>query len=261
MTPARSRTLIATLACGAVMLVGAAAGDAASPPAVTEPATAVTSMSAALNGVVNPGGLQTFWEFQWGTTSAYGNNTTPSGPITGNTDNAVMAPLTGLQPNTTYHFRLVVVQGAGGVSGSPTLTGGSDETFTTKSTGSGGGGGGSGSPNGSSGKSKKGHASLKSHTLHVKGGHAVVTWKCSGAAGAKCKGGFSIRAHAKGKSVHCGGGAFSASAGGHDSVHVAISGSCAALLHAASHHRLHATLKAAFSAGTGPGKVGVTLVG
>src|ERR1700676_2856359 len=85
----RLRTFAAAITCGsAIMLVGAGIGDAAS-PAVTASASAVTSTSAQLNGTVNPGGLTTFWAFQYGPSTSYGQNTTPVGPLTGSSGTAV----------------------------------------------------------------------------------------------------------------------------------------------------------------------------
>jgi hypothetical protein len=252
----RYRTFAATIACGAaIMMVGAAAGDAASPPAVTDAASAVTSTSAALNGVIDPSGLDTFWGFQWGTSTAYGHNTTATGPITGTNPNPVMAPITGLQPDTTYHFRLVAVQGEAGASGEPTVTGGADVSFTTKSTGT---------NNPTNSKSKQAKASLRSHTLTVRDGDTLIPWKCSGTSGAVCKGKISLSARGKiggtVQTVSCGGGTFTASTGRQHSVRADLGKKCLSLVKHARHHRLGASLKASFSQGTGNLKTGVTLV-
>jgi hypothetical protein len=131
-TVIRIRTLVAAVACGVVLLaVGSATGDAASPPAVTNAASMVTNSSAQLNGVISPGGLPTYWEFQWGTTKSYGHNTSPKGPLTGTGAVHVSAAITGLRPGTTYYFRLVAIQGAGGASGEPIQYGGNNETLKT----------------------------------------------------------------------------------------------------------------------------------
>ena len=45
------------------------------PTVVTLPATNVTNTSARLNGTVNPAGFATTGNFEWGTTTAYGNTT------------------------------------------------------------------------------------------------------------------------------------------------------------------------------------------
>jgi len=98
------------------------------PGAVTLPATAVTGGSATLNGLLNPNGYPATAAFQWGTSTAYGQSTTPAPfgttPGTANDYANVAATLTGLLPVTTYHFRL---RGANASGSSP----GADQTFTT----------------------------------------------------------------------------------------------------------------------------------
>src|SRR4029077_10235615 len=61
------------------------------PPVVTSnPATNVASVSATLNGSVNPRGSTTTVHFQWGTTTSYGH-TTPAQTQTGNTSRPITA--------------------------------------------------------------------------------------------------------------------------------------------------------------------------
>ena len=93
------------------------------PVATTNPATLIASFSARLNALLNPHGLPTSFHFQYGTTPSYGLTTAPQNR-TGNTFQAVGANVTGLTPNTLYHFRVVASNGAG-------TTMGSDRTFTT----------------------------------------------------------------------------------------------------------------------------------
>ena len=69
-------------------------------------ATNIASFSATLNGTVNPNGLTTAVHFEYGTTTNYGSTTAKSN-YTGTTTQNVTANITGLSPNTTYHFRLV----------------------------------------------------------------------------------------------------------------------------------------------------------
>ena len=95
--------------------------------ATTGPATAVSSSGATLNGTVNPSANPTDYYFEYGTTGAYGSRI-PAGPASVGTDSAdhvVSQALTGLSPNTTYHYRLVTVDGIG------FTTFGSDIGFTT----------------------------------------------------------------------------------------------------------------------------------
>ena len=89
--------------------VNAAKAVESAPPAVvaTQPATAITRTSATLNGTVNPRWHATSYRFEYGTTTSYGQSTPVQNAGTGNTAVAVNAPLTALEPATTYHYRLV----------------------------------------------------------------------------------------------------------------------------------------------------------
>ncbi len=93
------------------------------PVVVTLAATAITGNSATLNGTVNPNGNATNYHFEWGTTIAYGTNTTAVAAGAGSTAIAVNAPISGLTGGVTYHFRLVGVNSEG-------TTNGNDLTFT-----------------------------------------------------------------------------------------------------------------------------------
>src|SRR5438552_2343755 len=89
----------------------------------TNPATNVLNSSATLNGTVDPHGLSTSGQLQYGTTTSYGSTTT-SQTKTGNTYQGVSANISGLNASTTYHFRIVATNSAG-------TTHGGDRTFTT----------------------------------------------------------------------------------------------------------------------------------
>ena len=93
------------------------------PVAMTQEAT-VDGTTVTLNGKVNPQNLETTYCFQYGTTTNYGNNTI-SGilPASISTSN-VSTFVTGLQTNTTYHFRIYASNSAGSMYGA-------DYTFTT----------------------------------------------------------------------------------------------------------------------------------
>ena len=93
------------------------------PVVTTNPATLIASFSATLNGSLNPHGFTTTVYFQYGTTTSYGS-TTPMQIQTGNTYRNIAANISGLTPNTVYHFRIVATNNAG------TRFGG-DRTFTT----------------------------------------------------------------------------------------------------------------------------------
>lgn len=96
------------------------------PPSVTtEAATMLTLTSAELNATIDPNGGNTECRFEYGTTASYGSSVPCSAqPGSGTAAVGVAAIATGLNPNTTYHFR-VVAQNPGGV------TDGGDLRFTT----------------------------------------------------------------------------------------------------------------------------------
>jgi phosphodiesterase/alkaline phosphatase D-like protein len=88
--------------------------------------SSVTSTSAVVNGVVNPQGHTTNYYFQYGATTSYGVQTSPSGAGRGTSNVGVHAALTGLAPGTLYHYRILAQNGGG-------LATGADQTFTTTS--------------------------------------------------------------------------------------------------------------------------------
>jgi predicted outer membrane repeat protein len=92
------------------------------PLATSGAATSVTLSSATLNGTAGGDGLGT-WYFQWGATTAYGNQTV-SEALASLSAVPITAQLTGLQPAATIHYRVVMSDPDG-------TTYGSDQTFTT----------------------------------------------------------------------------------------------------------------------------------
>ena len=141
----RAHTLIAAIAVipavSVALVAGATSGPATAtaatattgptgPTATSTPPTVVTGSpsqvgqsSAVLNGTVNPNGKATTYYFQYGTSSAYGVQTTPANAGSGSGNVGVHATITGLTPGATYHYRLVA-QNAGGTSD------GADQTVT-----------------------------------------------------------------------------------------------------------------------------------
>jgi hypothetical protein len=100
--------------------------SATGPPVVTtNPAMLIASLSATLNGSLDPHGFTTTVYFQYGPTTSYGS-TTPMQTQTGNTFRPISANISGLLASHTYHFRIVATNSAG------TRFGG-DRTFTTLS--------------------------------------------------------------------------------------------------------------------------------
>jgi len=98
----------------------------AAPLATTLIADSVTGSSAKVTGSVNPNNASTTVSFEYGTTTSYGSTIAaePS-PIDGVDPVGVSANLTGLVPNTVYHYRVVAVNVAG-------TTYGADSIFTTR---------------------------------------------------------------------------------------------------------------------------------
>jgi hypothetical protein len=106
--------------------VGAFGPTATFPDPITGEATEVHPTTATLNGEVNPAGTEASYQFEYGTTSNYGQ-LAPASPAAVGNDNAdhpESAALAGLQPNTTYHFRIDAINAQG-------TNPGADATFRT----------------------------------------------------------------------------------------------------------------------------------
>jgi hypothetical protein len=115
-----------TLIVSSVALLPASAGaeTGVAPTVTTNAATEVTARTAKLNGTVNPNGLSTTYQFEWGTTTSYGNSrggAIGSGTVDVKVSTVLIDPL---EPNTTYHYRVVASNEKG-------VSKGSDQTFTT----------------------------------------------------------------------------------------------------------------------------------
>ncbi len=93
------------------------------PSVTTDPATAITTTTATLNGTLtNLGGATSAVpDFEYGTSTAYGGGI---GTATMTSTGPFNAPITGLTCNTTYHFHARASNSAG-------LTNGGDLSFTT----------------------------------------------------------------------------------------------------------------------------------
>ena len=85
------------------------------PKATTEAATGVTETGATLQGTVNPEGLSTTYQFEYGKTTSYGTKvpTTAKSAGSGTSGVAVSEAIAGLEAGTTYHYRVVATSGAG----------------------------------------------------------------------------------------------------------------------------------------------------
>lgn len=103
------------------------------PKSKTGRAASVTNSSATLTGLVNPEELPTTYNFEYGKTANYGNDTTvielpnPAG------EQEAAAQISGLEECATYHYRITAENEAseGNEPGEVTPSRGEDETFET----------------------------------------------------------------------------------------------------------------------------------
>ena len=118
---------LATLSAAGVLALSAAPVLAAAPeaPIVTSESTsAVTQTSATLNATLDLD-VETTYHFEYGTSAAYGTSVpVPDAAVTGEGPIVVGQELTGLQPGTTYHYRVIASNPLGQAVGG-------DQTFTT----------------------------------------------------------------------------------------------------------------------------------
>lgn len=95
------------------------------PTVTTNAATSVTHNTAVVNGSVMANNNSVAVTFEYGTTTAYGSTATGTpATVTGTTVTSVLSNLSGLLPETTYHFRAVGTIGLFKYYGV-------DQTFTT----------------------------------------------------------------------------------------------------------------------------------
>ena len=117
--------LLAVLHAAGVAAPAAAQTANPTPPgATTGPAEAITRTTATLTGTVDPNRAETTYRFEYGTSTAYGLQTANRPAGAGDAEQRADAPVEGLTPSTTYHFRIVATNAAG-------VTRGADRTFRT----------------------------------------------------------------------------------------------------------------------------------
>jgi alpha-tubulin suppressor-like RCC1 family protein len=104
---------------------GGSASEGPLPSTTTESASSVSESGATLHGAVNPEGFATRYHFEYGTEAEnYGASTTSVEAGAGSELVHVSSALTGLQPGTTYHYRIIADSATG-------TSAGADTTFTT----------------------------------------------------------------------------------------------------------------------------------
>lgn len=129
------RRFIAALAGSAVLgLTITAVAAAATPTTTTGAATAITQTTALLHGHIDPHGVDTDFDFNYGATVAYGATTVERSAGSGTVSRSVTEEVTGLEPGTAYHFRITAVSATGtayGLDMSFTTTGAPPSTVDT----------------------------------------------------------------------------------------------------------------------------------
>lgn len=110
-----------------VAIVNVPAGAAPPPaaPATSTGGAAPGVTSSSLSGSVDPNGEATSYRFQYGKTTAYGSQTALGSVHAGTSAVPVSAAAGGLQPSTTYHYRVIAFNAGGPAAGV-------DRTFTTR---------------------------------------------------------------------------------------------------------------------------------
>jgi len=102
--------------------------DALAPTVDSDRAEDITPSHVVLRGFINPHHAATTYYFEYGTTTSYGTSEPAAQDAdagSGNNTIDVFRRINGLQPGTTYHYRLVATNVAG-------TTMGEDKTFTMK---------------------------------------------------------------------------------------------------------------------------------
>ncbi|MHB8689885.1 MAG: hypothetical protein ACYDHH_01440 [Solirubrobacteraceae bacterium] len=124
------RLLVCTMLTMAAFVFVGAGSAFATVTAKTGTASGVTPTTAILHGTVTATNTDSAYLFVYGTTTQYGQKTKPVVTTVGVNQAAIA--ITGLQPNTTYHFELAAADAS--VEPQQIATGG-DQTFTTAAAG------------------------------------------------------------------------------------------------------------------------------
>ena len=121
----RLPVVLLALVASALMLPPTGALAASPTPSVTTSRSSnATFSSVVLYGYVDAHGLATNYVFQYGTTTGYGGQTPLAPAGNGTITIKLSQTVSGLQPGTTYHYRILAVNSAG-------TTNGGDRSFKT----------------------------------------------------------------------------------------------------------------------------------
>jgi hypothetical protein len=124
----RLRQAIGVLGALALLVgVGTAFAAGGRPDVSGTSASDVTASTAVLKATVHPKGAATTFQFEYGTSEAYGVQTLAGQLPADGSAQPVSVAVSGLAPGTTYHFRVVASNDNG-------ITRGPDKTFTTLGT-------------------------------------------------------------------------------------------------------------------------------
>jgi uncharacterized protein (TIGR02145 family) len=92
------------------------------PISVTQEASVLSPTAAVLKGVINANYLSTTVSFEYGTSSSYGSTVAYTlNPVTGNVSTYISSEISGLAPQTVYHFRIKAVNSMGTIYGEDML--------------------------------------------------------------------------------------------------------------------------------------------
>ncbi len=94
------------------------------PTVTTDPVADPDTTSAILAGTIDPGGIQSSYHYEYGLDTNYGQSTAVVDAGSGSGASSAPQPVTGLDPNTTYHYRIIGSNSSGQILGV-------DGSFTT----------------------------------------------------------------------------------------------------------------------------------
>ena len=110
----------------AVALIAPATASAAAPGVAVRAESNVTFNSVFVNARIDPNNIRTTYFVRFGLTKLYGLETAHQEAGSGGAPRDVSIPLTGLAPDTRYHYRVIAVNENGAITRSK------DQTFRTR---------------------------------------------------------------------------------------------------------------------------------